>query len=204
MPAAIAEILHESDETMRVSVEEFNALTYCPTDKDKPQEEEKVTEGDYWFATPGNCKNPEALTGVNKEIYERIVTCEKLQKLDPTESAASRAQFLSNFCWEKTIFTKEEVELVEALLVKHHKIFARHKYDVGCNYEFKVMLTPEHDGPVVEKSPPTSIHLKEQMMTELALMQYYGILLKRSHTQNTAAQFSHSEKRMGTFGSSST
>ena len=176
IPDVIAARLHESEETMTVTVEEFNALTYCPIDADKPQEEKEVAEGDYWFATPENCKNPETLTGANKEIYERIVTCKKLEQLDPTESAASRAQFLSNFSWKKTIFTKKEVELVEALLVKHHKIFARHKYDVGGNDEFKVTLTPEHDGPVVAKSPPTSIHLKEQMMTELALMQYYGIL----------------------------
>ena len=175
MPAAIAGILHESEEAMSVSVEEFNALTYCPIDKDEPQKEE-VAEGDYWFATPENCDDPGSLTGVNKEIYERIVKCKELEKLDPTESAASRAKFLSNFNWQKTIFTKKEIELVEALLVKHHKIFARHKYDVGGNDEFKVTLTPEHDGPVVAKSPPTSIHLKEQMMTELALMQYYGIL----------------------------
>ena len=175
IPEAIADRLHTCEETMQVTVEEFNALTYCPVDPDKPQKEE-AAEGDYWFATPENCKDPEKLTGVNKEIYERIVKCKELEKLDPTESPAMRAKFLSNFSWKKTIFTKKEVALVEALLVKHHKIFARHKYDIGGNDEFKVKLTPEHDGPVVAKSPPTSIHLKEQMMTELALMQYYGIL----------------------------
>ena len=33
-------------------------------------------------------------------------------------------------------------------MVKYHSIFARHRFDIGENNEFKVKLTPAHDDPV--------------------------------------------------------
>ena len=60
--------------------------------------------------------------------------------------------------------------------MKQHQIFARHRFDIDGNDEFKVKLTPAHDDPVYKKSPPTALHIKEDLKLELALLQYYGIL----------------------------
>ena len=66
--------------------------------------------------------------------------------------------------------------MVERLLVKYHKIFARHRLDIGINTEFKIKLTPKHDEPVYAQSLPTPTNLKDEMLVELALQQEYGII----------------------------
>ena len=40
----------------------------------------------------------------------------------------------------------------------------------------KVKLIRAHDLPVYVQSPPTPIHLRDEILIELALMQYYGIV----------------------------
>ena len=54
--------------------------------------------------------------------------------------------------------------------------FAKHRFDVGYKTELKVKLTPEHDLLVYDQSPPTPIHLRDKILVELVLMQYYGIV----------------------------
>ena len=49
-------------------------------------------------------------------------------------------------------------------------------FDVGYNTELKVKLTPAHDLPVYVQSVPTPIHLRDEILVELALMQFYGIV----------------------------
>ena len=48
--------------------------------------------------------------------------------------------------------------------------------DVGMNTEFKVKLTPKDDKAVYSQSLPMPIHLKEDLIVELALMHKYGII----------------------------
>ena len=48
--------------------------------------------------------------------------------------------------------------------------------DIGMNTEFKVKITPKDDKAVYSQSLPVSIHLKEDSIVELALMQKYGII----------------------------
>ena len=48
--------------------------------------------------------------------------------------------------------------------------------DIGMNTEFKVKLTPEDAKPVYSQSLPMPIHLKEDLIVELALMHKYGII----------------------------
>ena len=66
--------------------------------------------------------------------------------------------------------------MVEEILVEYHDIFARHRMDIGMNTEFKVKLTPKNDKPVYSQSLPMPIHVKEDVLVELALMYKYGIL----------------------------
>ena len=48
--------------------------------------------------------------------------------------------------------------------------------DIAINTEFKVRLTPEDDKVVYSQNLPMSIHLKEDLIVELALMHKYGII----------------------------
>ena len=40
----------------------------------------------------------------------------------------------------------------------------------------KIKLTPEHSNPVSIQNPPTTFHLGGEMIIEVALLQYYGII----------------------------
>ena len=48
--------------------------------------------------------------------------------------------------------------------------------DIGMNTEFKLKLTPKDDKAVYSQSLPIPIHLKEDLIVELALMHKYGII----------------------------
>ena len=48
--------------------------------------------------------------------------------------------------------------------------------DIWMNTEFKVKLTPKDDKAVYSQSLPMPIHLKEDLIVELALMHKYGIV----------------------------
>ena len=65
---------------------------------------------------------------------------------------------------------------MEELLVRFHKIFARHRLDSGKNSDSTVKLTPEHNRPVYSTNAITPIQLRDELFIELALMQYYDII----------------------------
>ena len=62
------------------------------------------------------------------------------------------------------------------MLVEFHDIFARHRFDIGMNEEFKVKLTPKDDSPTYSQSLPAPINLKEDILVELAMLHKYGII----------------------------
>ena len=69
-----------------------------------------------------------------------------------------------------------EEHAVEDILVEYQDIFARYRMDIGMNTEFKVRLTPKDGKAVYSQSLPMPIHLKEDSIVELALMDKYGII----------------------------
>ena len=69
-----------------------------------------------------------------------------------------------------------EIACIEDLLVEFHDIFARHRFDIGMNEDFKVKLKPKDDSPAYSQSLPTPINLKEDILVELALLHRYGII----------------------------
>ena len=99
-----------------------------------------------------------------------------LEKLNPQDDKKSRKTFLENFDWSDTTLTLFERQKVEELLVEFHDIFARHRFDIGTNREFKVKLTPNDDRPAYSQSLPTPINLKDDLTVELALLHKYGII----------------------------
>ena len=52
-------------------------------------------------------------------------------------------------------------------------------------------FTPEHDQPVYTQSPPTHIHLREELQVELALLQYFGIITSLNHSKYSTPIFAH-------------
>ena len=128
------------------------------------------------YPTPETCDDPSKLNKNERRIYDEIVKLRAEEKLDPTSSEEQRQKFLANFKWEQSILNPHEKQAIEALLVKYHDIFARHRMDIGINTEIKIKLIPKHHEPVYAQSLPTPTNLKDDLLVELALMQEYGII----------------------------
>ena len=171
-----------------ISESQFNTLAGLDTDYTTGGIQ-VPTRTQYWFPTPENCKNPEKLEGVPKQIYDQLKKFKKDEELDPTKDEESRKEFLDKISWEGSQFSGEERKEVEDLLVEYHMIFGRHRMDVGKNEEFKIKLTPEHDKPVYTQSPPTPIHMRDELLVELALMQYYDILTTLPYSKYSSPIF---------------
>ena len=130
----------------------------------------------FWFPTPENPGKPEDHTPIQTRILKELIELEDKEKLNPQESTEFRHKFLKRFDWTDTLLTETEKQAIEDILVEYHDIFARHRMDIGMNTEFKVKLTPKDDKAVYSQSLPMPIHLKEDLIFELALMHKYGII----------------------------
>ena len=130
----------------------------------------------YWFPTPQNPGNERKHTPIQTRILNELRELEQLEKLNPLEDTASRKQFLSNFDWTDFTLQPDPKQAVENLLVEFHDIFARHRFDIGINTEFKVQLTPLDNRPAHSQSLPAPINLKDDILVELALLHKYGII----------------------------
>ena len=130
----------------------------------------------FWFPTPENPGKPEEHTPIQARILKELNELKEREKLNPQESTESRNKFLKRFDWTDTLLTDMEKQAIENILVEYHYIFARHRMDIGMNTEFKVKLTPKDDKAVYSQNLPMPIHLKEDLIVELALMHKYGII----------------------------
>ena len=128
----------------------------------------------FWFPTPANPGNTEEHT--QTRILKELCDLQLKEKLNPKDDIESRTEFLKRFDWTETLLTETEKQAVEDVLVEYHDIFARHRMGIGMNTEFKVKLTPKDDKAVYSQSLPMPIHLKEDLIVELALMHKYGII----------------------------
>ena len=129
-----------------------------------------------WFPTPENPENIEDHTPIQTRILKELRELERKEKLNPKDDIESRMDFLNRFDWTDTQFAEIGKRAVEDILVDYHEIFARHRMDIGKNTEFKAKLTTKDDEVVYSQSLPMPIHLKEDLIVELALMNKYGII----------------------------
>ena len=130
----------------------------------------------FWCPTPENPGNTDDHTPIQKRIPTEICELQRREKLNPKDDIESRMEFLKRFDWTDTLLTETEEQAVEDILVEYHDTFARHRMDIGMNTEFKVKLTPKVDKAVYSQNLPMPIHLKEDSIVELALMNKYGII----------------------------
>ena len=130
----------------------------------------------FWFPTPESPGKLEDHTPIQTRILKELNELKDKGKLNPQESTQSRTNFLKRFDWTDTLLREMEKQAIEDILVEYHDIFARHTMDIGMNTEFKVKLTPKNDKDVYSQSLPMPIHLKEDIIVELALMHKYGVI----------------------------
>ena len=100
----------------------------------------------------------------------QIWVLEKLEQLNPQDNKNYRNQFLSNIDRTDSTLEIDARQAVESLLVEFHVIFARHRFDIESNTEFKVQLTPMDDRPPHNQNFPTPILLRDDILLELALL----------------------------------
>ena len=130
----------------------------------------------FWFPTLKNPGNTEDHTPIQTRILTELCELQRKEKLNPKDDSESRTKFLKRFDWSDTLLTETEKQAVEDILVENHDKFARHRMDIGMKTEFKKKLTPKDDKAVYSQSLPMPIHLKEDLIVELALMHKYGII----------------------------
>ena len=130
----------------------------------------------FWFPTPKNPGNTEDQTPIQTRIRKELCELQQKEKFIPKDDIESRIEFLKRFDWTGTLLTETGKQAVEVILVEYHDIFARHRMDIGMNTEFKVELAPKDDKAVYSQNLPMPIHLKEDLIVELALMHKYGII----------------------------
>ena len=126
-----------------------------------------------WCPTPKTCSDPTNSTQLSDEFMMRFWHCENSR----------------SFNWDDSFLTPSQQLQVEELLVKYNSIFARHRFDIGMNTDFKVKLTPQHQEPVYSQSLPTPTNLKDDLLVQLALMQEYGIITTMPHSKYSSPMF---------------
>ena len=130
----------------------------------------------YWLPTSQNPGNEKENTPIQTPILKELRELEQLEKLNPLGDTDSRDQFLSNFDWTGSTLQPDAKKAVENLLVEFHDNFARHRFDIGINTEFKVQLIPLDNRPAYSQSLPSPINLKDDILVELAPLHNYGII----------------------------
>ena len=130
----------------------------------------------FWFPTLKNPGNTEDHTPIQTRILTELRELQRREKLNPKDNSESRIEFLKRFDWTDTLLKETEKQAFEDILVEYHDIFAKHRMDIGMNTEFNVKLTPKDDKAVYSQSLPMPIHLKEDLIVELALMHKDGII----------------------------
>ena len=76
--------------------------------------------------------------------------------------------------------------------MKYHHNFARHRRDIGVNYEFRVKLTPENDKPmhsIHTQGPLTSIHLRDEIVLKMALLQGRDVVTTLTYSKYSCPIF---------------
>ena len=138
----------------------------------KPEQQDNT----FWFPTPENPGKSEVHTPIQLRTLKELSEPKEKETPNPQESTVSQNKILNRFNWTDTLQAETEKQAVEDILVDYNGIFATHRMDIGMNTEFKKKLTPKDDKAVYSQNLPMSIHLKEDLIVELALVHKKGII----------------------------
>ena len=103
--------------------------------------------------------------------------------MDPKNNDADELEFLKKFSRDTCVLNADQKRQLEEFLVEYHDVFAKHRFGVGYNTGLKIKLTPEHPHPVYVQGPPAAIHLHDEILIELALLQFFNIITTLSHSE---------------------
>ena len=131
------------------------------------------------------------MTPLQREIYDQILQLQRQEKMDPKNNEADKLEFLKKFSWDTCVLNADQKRQLAEFLVQYHDVFAKHRFDVGYNTELKIKLTPEHPLPVYVQGPPAPIHLRDEILVELALLQCFNIITTLSHSKYSSPIFVH-------------
>ena len=132
-------------------------------------------EYQLWFPTQETYSSSQ-LVGVAKLIYDELIKFKQFEEIQPSENQREHKTFLNSFAWKNSVLYEADKKRTESLLVEFNAIFTRHQVDIGYTHKFSVKLTPDTDRPVYSKTLNISIHLKDDLLVELALLKYYGVI----------------------------
>ena len=151
----------------------------------KPEQQSNT----FWFPKHENPGRTEDDTPIQTRIVKELRELQEKEKLKSKDDVQSQMKFLKRFDWTDILLTETEKQAVENILVEYHDIIARHRMDIGMNTAVKMRLTPKDDKAVYNQSIPMPIHLKEDLIIELALMHKYGIITVLPFSKNASPIF---------------
>ena len=144
-----------------------------------------------WFPNPATCIDFSYLTPLQREIYDQILQLQRQEKMDHKNIETDKLDFLKKFSWDTCFLNADQKRQLEEFLVEYHDVFAEHRFDVGYNTELKIKLIREHPLPVYVQGPPAPIHLRDEILIELALLPYFNIITTLSHSKYSSPIFVH-------------
>ena len=111
--------------------------------------------------------------------------------MDPRINEADKLEFLKKLAWDTCVPNADQKRQLEEFLVEYHDVFAEHRFEIGDNKKLKIKLGPEHPLPVYVQGAPAPIHLRDEILIELALLQYFKITTTLSHSKYSSPIFVH-------------
>ena len=122
----------------------------------QPSNFDEVSEN-YWFPKPQIPGKEKERSPIQTRILNDLRELEQLEQMSPLEGTNSRNQLLSKIDWTDSTLQLDAIQAVEDVLVEFHDIFARCRFDIAINTEFKVQLTPLDNRPAYSQSLPAPI-----------------------------------------------
>ena len=130
------------------------------------------------FRRPKTLAELKFITQYRHESSENCMNSKKKEKLNPKDETKLSTKILEQFDWTDTLLTEAEKRAMENNLIEFLEFFARHRMRIGMKRDFKVKLTPKVKKCVQSRKLQVSIHLKEDLFVELALMLEFEIITK--------------------------
>ena len=149
----------------------------------------------YWLPTPQSSRNEREHAPIQARIFNELRELMKSEQTNPQHNMNSKTQFWSKFNWTDSTLEPEATRAVETLLIEFHNIFARHRFDIGNNTEFKVQLAPLDNRSASSQRLPALINFIDDILVELSLLQNMA-LSQHFLSANVQVQFSHRGNQM--------
>ena len=58
--------------------------------------------------------------------------------MDPKNNDADKLDFLKKFSWDTFVLNADQKRQLKDFLLEYHDVFAKHRFDVGCNTGLKI------------------------------------------------------------------